>query len=593
MAKKPKTLDVPIGQLTESELNPRRTFDEDALKDLADSIAADGILQTLLVRPLRLVNGRELPGGYEVICGARRLRAATIAGAKTVPVRVRYDLDDVAALEAMVAENSQRADVAPLEESDAYEALLERGRDVAAIAAKLGRSESYVRARLRLQRLGPEGRMLLEHGLLTLTGALALAQLDAAPQRQAVEHMGPALRWPRVENWPDGFEGDEYGHWMPGVASGQHVRAAIKRACRVLAEAPWDLADAQLVPNAGACASCPRRTAAQAELFGDADGEDLCLDGACWEAKVDGWWTARRAELEAAGATVLEGDAAKSVIAWGCEVRHDSGLVTLDEPAEVYQDLDPDEPEVPTWREIVGELAVEDLTVICTPKGELVEALDEELAWSRVQDRYPNSAESAARVREARRARSSNGTLEDISGDYEERRREHAERERKRREKAKRDEEVIRRCAATLRSAIADGPGELDAEVLRALVRVAVQHSSTSAVGWVLNSRGQKVPAYFFDSTSRITKLAKPMDRGELLALLVELVLAPAFAQAAHRDPLAAKAGPRQVLKHYGVDVAHHRREARKASRASKKKPSKMKAPKAPKKKAPKKKASS
>ena len=309
MAKKPKTLDVPIGQLTESELNPRRTFDEDALKDLADSIAADGILQTLLVRPLRLVNGRELPGGYEVICGARRLRAATIAGAKTVPVRVRYDLDDVAALEAMVAENSQRADVAPLEESDAYEALLERGRDVAAIAAKLGRSESYVRARLRLQRLGPEGRMLLEHGLLTLTGALALAQLDAAPQRQAVEHMGPALRWPRVENWPDGFEGDEYGHWMPGVASGQHVRAAIKRACRVLAEAPWDLADAQLVPNAGACASCPRRTAAQAELFGDADGEDLCLDGACWEAKVDGWWTARRAELEAAGATVLEGDA--------------------------------------------------------------------------------------------------------------------------------------------------------------------------------------------------------------------------------------------------------------------------------------------
>ena len=574
--KKPKTLDVPIDQLTESYLNPRRTFDEGQLRELADSIAADGILQTLLVRP----EPGKLPG-YEVICGARRLRAATIAGLATLPVRVRYDLDDDGdALEAMITENSQRADVPPLEESDAYQALLGRGRDVAAIAAKLGRTESYVRARLRLQKLGPEGRLLLEHGLLTLTAGLALAQLDEEPQRQAIDHMGRWLRWPSTETMLEaGLEGDGYS--VPSVASVAHVQRAIAGTKRTLTTARWSLDDGDLVEEAGPCTTCPRRTGAQVALFGE-EGDDLCLDGGCWDRKSEAAWAVERARIEAAGGKVLEGDAAKAALGYGAHLRLESGLVGLDECPDVRGELDDDATEPPVWRGLLGAIPDSERTVLRTPRGDIVEAVDEAAAWKRIEDRYPESAATAARRREAvqgRKARSSgsgSGAASGPSASWK-------EQERQRQEKARLDAEVCRRCAATLRTAVASGPTELDVEVLRALVSVASSNASVSASSWVLASRGAlKASSTVFDADLRIRKLAKEMDRGQLLALLVELVLAREFDQGGRAyggNPLAPKAAPRQILNHYGVDVAHHRREAKKALK-SKTTNGKKKAPK-------------
>ena len=108
--------DLPLSLLAESKTNPRRTFEEDSLKELAESIRTQGVLSPLHVRPIT-------EQGFEVVFGARRFRAAQIAGAATVPVRIK-NLTDAEALEAQLIENLQRRDVHPLQEAQGFCALL-------------------------------------------------------------------------------------------------------------------------------------------------------------------------------------------------------------------------------------------------------------------------------------------------------------------------------------------------------------------------------------------------------------------------------------------------------------------------------------
>jgi ParB family chromosome partitioning protein len=108
--------DLPLAMLTESTTNPRRTFADDALKELAASIRTHGVLSPLLVRPL---NERS----FEIVAGARRYRAAQMADVATVPVRI-VNLTDAEAMEAALVENLIRADVHPMEEATGFARLL-------------------------------------------------------------------------------------------------------------------------------------------------------------------------------------------------------------------------------------------------------------------------------------------------------------------------------------------------------------------------------------------------------------------------------------------------------------------------------------
>ena len=108
--------DLPLSILTESKTNPRRFFEDSALKELAASIRSQGVLSPLLVRPLT-------ERSFEIVAGARRYRAAQLAEAETVPVRI-VNLTDAEALEAQLIENLQRRDVHPLEEAQGFRALL-------------------------------------------------------------------------------------------------------------------------------------------------------------------------------------------------------------------------------------------------------------------------------------------------------------------------------------------------------------------------------------------------------------------------------------------------------------------------------------
>jgi ParB family chromosome partitioning protein len=130
--------DLPLAVLTESTTNPRHIFADDALKELAASIRAQGVLSPLLVRPLT-------EQSFEIVAGARRYRAAQMAESATVPVRI-VNLTDAEALEAQLIENLQRRDVHPMEEAQGFRALLaleEPKYSIEQIAAKVGKTPAY------------------------------------------------------------------------------------------------------------------------------------------------------------------------------------------------------------------------------------------------------------------------------------------------------------------------------------------------------------------------------------------------------------------------------------------------------------------
>lgn len=184
---------MPVGQLQPGKYQPRRSFDEDRIADLVESVREKGILQPLLVRPLP---GH--PGKFEIIAGERRWRAAQGAKLHEVPVIVR-DLSDREALEVALVENLQRQDLSPLEEADGYRRLMEDfSHTQEELAKAVGKSRSHVANMIRLLALPEPVRIMLEKGELTAGHARAL--LTAAdPQRLARDVVARALNVRQTE----------------------------------------------------------------------------------------------------------------------------------------------------------------------------------------------------------------------------------------------------------------------------------------------------------------------------------------------------------------------------------------------------------
>lgn len=161
--------ETPIELLTRNPNQPRRQFNEEDIRELADSIREVGILQPILVRP-----APGSAGDFQIVAGERRWRAAQIVGLKTVPVLVR-DLDDLAVLEIGIIENVQRTDLNPVEEALGYRALMVRfGRTQEAVAQTVGKSRSHLTNTLRLLTLPDEVQALLLSGELSAGHARAI-----------------------------------------------------------------------------------------------------------------------------------------------------------------------------------------------------------------------------------------------------------------------------------------------------------------------------------------------------------------------------------------------------------------------------------
>jgi ParB family chromosome partitioning protein len=166
---------VPIDQVRAGKLNPRKTFNEDDLTDLANSIREKGLVQPILVRPE--------PGAsnsYEIVAGERRWRASQRAGLHTVPVIVR-DLPEQEVLELAIIENVQRADLNPIEEAAGYQELIERyAYTQERLAEVIGKSRSHLANTLRLLKLPDTVQSMVSDGKISAGHARALVGRDDA-----------------------------------------------------------------------------------------------------------------------------------------------------------------------------------------------------------------------------------------------------------------------------------------------------------------------------------------------------------------------------------------------------------------------------
>jgi len=172
---------LPVDLIRRGRYQPRRNFDEDKLRELADSINAQGMVQPIVVRPV--------DDKYEIIAGERRWRAAQIAGLADVPVVVK-DVDDQAAMAMALIENIQRDDLNPLEEATALHRLLnEFELTHQQVAQAVGKSRTTVTNLIRLLDLNAEVKAMVENGELEMGHARALLALEGNAQTEAASQV--------------------------------------------------------------------------------------------------------------------------------------------------------------------------------------------------------------------------------------------------------------------------------------------------------------------------------------------------------------------------------------------------------------------
>lgn len=273
-----------VAMLADSPYQPRKTYDEAYLDELAASIRERGLLSPPLVRP------RGDGDGYEIIVGHCRVRGALRAGLSEIPVVVR-DMSDGEVMLVQLVENQQRRDLSPLDEAEALARLVERARTeggsaVDRVAQRLGLSSSQVFARIKLLDLVDEAKAKLRSGELSATVAVQLARVPRELQPDALDDL--------VAPWREGISTRE---------AEQILRASY---LLKLTAAPWGLNDATLRPEAGACDGCPHRTTRDVGMGAAAAGADLCLEPACYGEKLR-LHTARVVEAaKASGTRVVE-----------------------------------------------------------------------------------------------------------------------------------------------------------------------------------------------------------------------------------------------------------------------------------------------
>lgn len=311
------------GMLHPSPTNPRKTFAEEPLQELAESIKQHGIMQPIVVREMpeamRLQLGTE--ARLEIVAGERRWRAANIAALPTVPVLLR-ELTDEQVISLQIIENLQREGLSAIEEAEGYEVLRKQGMSAGQIADSVGKSKAYIHAKLKLLELCPEGRDKLRAGELSESVALLVARVPTSLQARAVARV---------------CETDHWGN-RPSVRAAAGILK--NNFTQRLSRAHFAQDDEMLIPHTGACTHCPKR------LENDAD---VCTDPICFKEKQELHYLQRRAAAVAAGQKIIGGAEAKTIKPHSGVGHLEEGYVLLD--AKCYE-LD----EHPTYRSLTEQV---------------------------------------------------------------------------------------------------------------------------------------------------------------------------------------------------------------------------------------------
>lgn len=312
---------IQLGCIYPSPTNPRKTFSEAKLQELAASISSMGVIDPITVRPHPTLG----EGAFDLVVGERRWRACDIAGLTEIPAFVE-DLDDATVVERQLVENSQREDVHPIEEGEAFaDRIKNHGYTIESLMVTVGKSRAYVYARMQLARLPETVRKLLLEGKLPITiGELATRIGDAALQEQFVrECLGQA-----DDDAHEAIEGvgivpelvSDDGRPFPPRDASQPLstRAAAellrRRYSTRLALAKFPTSDPGLT-SAGSCVTCPHRSGNQPELPGvpGHQTDDVCRRPSCYADKTRAAWERAAREAESRGMKVVPAEAATRV----------------------------------------------------------------------------------------------------------------------------------------------------------------------------------------------------------------------------------------------------------------------------------------
>ncbi|OTN88739.1 ParB family chromosome partitioning protein [Enterococcus sp. 7E2_DIV0204] len=167
---KEEVLEIPLNELRPNPYQPRKTFDEASLQELANSIQQSGVFQPIIVR-------KSAVKGYEIIAGERRFRASKLADKETIPAIVR-EFDEEAMMQVAVLENLQREDLNPLEEAEAYDMLMKNLKlTQVEVAERLGKSRPYIANYLRLLTLPTQVKEMVQGEILSMGQARTLLGL--------------------------------------------------------------------------------------------------------------------------------------------------------------------------------------------------------------------------------------------------------------------------------------------------------------------------------------------------------------------------------------------------------------------------------
>ncbi len=473
--------------------NPRTRVGD--LSELVASIRANGVLTPARTLPVTS------DGRYPLVYGQRRFLAAREAGLTHLPALVA-PMAPEEVLQAQLIENGQREDVHPMEEAEAFQVLSQRfGRSIDEVASAVSKPRSYVLLRLKLCDLCAAARKAFYADRFNLQVAYLLARIPHPDlQVQALE----AVLQGRYDRTP---------------LTTREVQELVQRKFMlVLQHAPFDRRDGTLVPDAGACGPCPKRTGNQRELFGDVSSKEVCTDPTCYAQKTEAAWT-RRAELALArGKEVLDEAASKELFPYGTKLAHNAPWVDLSERCAA-------DPKGRTWGQLMRKAHVP-ITVARDTTNRAHELVPKQIAAATLKSLgYEFAQGSPASVTAAPLAV--------------------AERQRRAQlaTKASVSREAIGQVVAKAEATPAGG------ELWRLLVQGLLQGSWHDSIQELVRRRGLTVKGERPQETlSRFVESASPE---QLLGVAVEIILCRgAFWRDGYGTLLT------QACAHYGVDIA-------------------------------------
>lgn len=350
---------VDLKLIVASSHNPRTVFNLPRLEELAESIKASGVLQPVILRPLPAHRLQETFDGfrrgerpaYELIAGERRFRASKLAGVDTIPAMIRHLTDDQV-LKMQLVENLQRDDLHPMEEAEGYERLIQAtGVTKEQVGEEIGKSRGYVYGRLKLLDLCQEARKAFYEGEVDSSRALVIARVPV--QKLQIK----ALEEATAQDWQGGLR-----HNFKSF-----VRWAQQNMMLALDAARFKITDASLVPDAGSCRDCSKRTGAQPEVYADVDNADVCTDPTCYHAKDAAHELVVIEQAREKGQQVILEKEAKTI--WEHEHIPMKGYTRLDRP-------DPRVHDTKALKTVLGK-AMPTPILMQNPhkKGELIEVL--------------------------------------------------------------------------------------------------------------------------------------------------------------------------------------------------------------------------